>query len=57
MVGAIRFIREGSAQAEIDAEAAYKRAADLAPRDPEALSLYGDYIAARVEKHRPQPKA
>ncbi|WP_374453550.1 tetratricopeptide repeat protein [Phenylobacterium sp.] len=50
MVGAIRFIREGSAQAEIDAEAAYKRAADLAPRDPEALSLYGDYIAAR----RPQ---
>lgn len=47
MVSAIRFIREGSAQAEGEAEAAYKRAVDLAPRNPEALSLYGDYIAAR----------
>lgn len=50
MVAAIRFIREGSAQAEVDAEAAYKRAVDLAPRDPEALSLYGDFLASR----RPQ---
>ncbi|CAN7193077.1 tetratricopeptide repeat protein [Phenylobacterium sp. LjRoot164] len=50
MVAAIRFIREGSAQAEVDAEAAYKRAVDLAPRDPEALSLYGDFLAPR----RPQ---
>lgn len=47
MVSAIRFIREGSAQAEGEAEAAYKRAVDLAPRNPEALSLYGDYIAKR----------
>lgn len=46
-VSAIRFIREGSADAELEAESAYKRAVDLAPRDPEALSLYGDYIAAR----------
>lgn len=50
MVAAVRFIREGSAQAEADAEAAYKRAVDLAPRDPEALSLYGDFLAPR----RPQ---
>ncbi|WP_312164987.1 tetratricopeptide repeat protein [Phenylobacterium sp.] len=47
MVAAIRFIREGSAQAEGEAESAYRRAVELAPRSPEALSLYGDYIAAR----------
>lgn len=47
MVNAIRFIREGRQSSEAEAEAAYKKAVDLAPRDPEALSLYGDYIAGR----------
>lgn len=47
LVSAIRFIRAGDQAAEGRAEAAYKRAVQLAPRDPEALSLYGDFIASR----------
>ena len=47
LLSAIRFIREGDPDAEVAAEAAYKRAVDLAPRDPEALSLYGDFISRR----------
>ncbi|MDP3749980.1 MAG: tetratricopeptide repeat protein [Phenylobacterium sp.] len=45
MLSAIRFIREGQQSAEGQAEAAFKRAVELAPRDSEALSLYGDFIA------------
>ncbi|WP_332772911.1 hypothetical protein [Phenylobacterium sp.] len=45
MLSAIRFIREGQQSAEGQAEAAYRRAVELAPRDSEALSLYGDFIA------------
>lgn len=47
MLNAIQFIREGEQAAEGRAEAAYKQAVELAPRNSEALSLYGDYIAAR----------
>jgi TolB-like protein/Tfp pilus assembly protein PilF len=47
MLSAILFIRGGQQSAEAEAEAAYKRAVELAPRDPEALSLYGDFIAGR----------
>ncbi len=47
MLNAILFIREGRQSAEIEAEAAYRRAVELAPRDPEALSLLGDFISGR----------
>lgn len=50
LLSAIRFIREGDQDAEKAAEAAYRRAVELAPRNPEALSLYGDYMAGRDPK-------
>ena len=47
MLNVIQFIREGDQKAEARADASYKKAVELAPRDPEALSLYGDFIAGR----------
>ena len=45
MLNAIQFVREGEPRFEIATEAAYRRAVELAPRNPEALSLLGDFIA------------
>lgn len=45
MLNAIQFVREGEPRFEIGAEAAYRRAVELAPRDPEALGLLGDFIS------------
>lgn len=50
LLSSIRFIREGDQEAEMRAEASYRRAAELAPRNPEALSLYGDWMAGRDPK-------
>jgi TolB-like protein/Tfp pilus assembly protein PilF len=50
LLSAIRFIREGDQDAEREAGASYRRAVELAPRDPEALSLYGDWMASRDPK-------
>ncbi len=47
LLSAIRFIREGDQNAELQAQASYRRAVELAPRNPEALSLYGDFMASR----------
>ncbi len=45
MLNAIQFVREGEPRFDVAAEAAYRRAVELAPRDPEALSLLGDSIS------------
>ena len=45
MLNAIQFVREGEPRFDAAAEAAYRRAVELAPRDPEALSLLGDFIS------------
>lgn len=44
MVAAVRFIRESRQSAEVETEAAYRRAAELAPRDGEIQALYGDFL-------------
>lgn len=50
MVCRILFIRASRQDCDVQAVAAFKRAAELAPRNPEALSLYG----AAISNTRPQ---
>ncbi|HEY9235712.1 MAG TPA: tetratricopeptide repeat protein, partial [Phenylobacterium sp.] len=50
LLSVIRFIRESDQEAERTAEASYRRAVELDPRNPEALSLYGDFMAGRDPK-------